>query len=79
MIKEGVAMAASVWGKLKAVTYVTAAISGMILITLKRLELFSDYIHIFQLIVLIIFIIAAAASIASFLTYVFAVYKYKKK
>ncbi len=78
MISEGIAMAASLWGKLKAVTYVTASIIGMLFITITRLNLFTEYLSVFTRITFFFFLLTAVASVASFFTYVSTVYKFRK-
>ena len=62
-------MAASVWGKLKAVTYAIAGVLGLVTVSAFRLNLFSSYLHLFERVTLAVFIMAAVASVASFITY----------
>ncbi|WP_319415076.1 CDP-diacylglycerol--glycerol-3-phosphate 3-phosphatidyltransferase [Marispirochaeta aestuarii] len=69
LIRKGVAMAASVWGKLKAVTYAIAGVLGLVTVSAFRLNLFSSYLHLFERVTLAVFIMAAVASVASFITY----------
>ena len=69
MIRKGVAMAASIWGKLKAVTYALAGIVGLISVSVSRLEILSQYHEMIHTAALTIFILAAVASVASFITY----------
>ncbi|WP_319476658.1 CDP-diacylglycerol--glycerol-3-phosphate 3-phosphatidyltransferase [Marispirochaeta aestuarii] len=69
LIRKGVAMAASVWGKLKAVTYAIAGVLGLVTVSAFRLNLYSSYLHLFERVTLAVFIMAAVASVASFITY----------
>jgi CDP-diacylglycerol--glycerol-3-phosphate 3-phosphatidyltransferase len=69
LIRKGVAMAASIWGKLKAVTYAIAGVLGLVTVSALRLNLFSSYRHLFEQLTLAVFIMAAVASVASFITY----------
>ncbi|WP_319562423.1 CDP-diacylglycerol--glycerol-3-phosphate 3-phosphatidyltransferase [Marispirochaeta sp.] len=69
LIRKGVAMAASIWGKLKAVTYAIAGVLGLVTVSALRLNLFSSYLYLFERFTLSIFILAAVASVASFITY----------
>ena len=75
MMGRGTAMAASIWGKAKAVTYTVSSALGLLLISVYRLEISFSGLNIFELIVTVFFIISAAASFLSFLTYLAAVRK----
>lgn len=77
-IRKGVAMAASIWGKLKAVTYAVSGVAGFLVISFSRLGWLPDLNSIFTLLARIVFVLAAAASIGSFLTYVSAIRKSEK-
>lgn len=68
-IRKGVALAASIWGKMKAVTYAVSGVAGLLVISFERLSVFGGTLRLFVLLVQIIFILAAFASVGSFLTY----------
>ncbi len=69
LIRKGKAMAASIWGKLKAVTYAIAGVLGFLSVSLDRLGNTSEFLHIIKIGTLSVFILAAFASVASFITY----------
>lgn len=75
MMGRGTAMAASIWGKAKAVTYTAASALGLIQISINRLELSFDGMPIFESVTLAFFIFAALASALSFMTYAVSVRK----
>lgn len=75
MMGRGTAMAASIWGKAKAVTYTAASGFGILLVAFQRLDVTFSGIKIFEMVALVFFILAAAASLLSFLTYAVAVRK----
>ncbi len=75
MMGRGTAMAASIWGKAKAVTYTVSSALGILLISVYRLELSFSGIGIFEAIVTLFFILSALASLLSFITYIVAVRK----
>jgi len=77
-IRKGIAMAASVWGKLKAVTYAVSGVAGFLVISFSRLGWLSTLKPTFTLLAQIIFVLAAVASVGSFLTYVGAIRKSEK-
>ncbi|MDC7125819.1 MAG: CDP-diacylglycerol--glycerol-3-phosphate 3-phosphatidyltransferase [Spirochaetales bacterium] len=79
MMGKGVAMAASIWGKAKAITYTAASALGLLLVSAERLDITFNGIDIFQMVVLVFFILAAAASAGSFMTYAVNVRKVLKK
>jgi len=70
MIKKGFVMAASIWGKIKAVFYAFSGIIGLATIFTERLSPSSGALPTLRNLRLVIFLIAAFASVASFLTYV---------
>jgi len=72
MLKKGVVVAASIWGKMKAVTYAVSGIVGVFLVVIMRFGVMSSAVLIIRLVLLIIFILAAFASVASFITYIVA-------
>ncbi len=67
--KEGVAVAANIWGKLKAVTYFVSGVLAHIVITLNLV--FDNYSMklIVERSLYILFILAAVSSLISFLSY----------
>jgi CDP-diacylglycerol---glycerol-3-phosphate 3-phosphatidyltransferase len=69
MIRKGIAMAASRWGKLKAVTYGFSGVCGLLLVSLLRL--FPDHAFTGTLtwITFGVFLASAFAAIGSFLNY----------
>ncbi len=69
MMGRGVVVAASVWGKLKAVTYAISGILGVLLVGLKRLDLLGNFETSLGIILTIVFYLAAFASVVSFLIY----------
>ena len=69
MMGRGVVVAASVWGKLKAVTYAISGILGVILVGLKRLDLLGSFESSLGIILTIVFYLAVFASVVSFLIY----------
>lgn len=75
MMGRGTAMAASIWGKAKAVTYTASSVLGLLLVAARRLEISFSGIQAFEAVVLAFFILSAAASLLSFMTYVVAVRK----
>lgn len=77
-IRKGVAMAASMWGKLKAVTYTVSGLAGFVVISLERLGWLAGARPTLKLLTQLIFILAAIASVGSFLTYLAAVLKSQK-
>jgi CDP-diacylglycerol---glycerol-3-phosphate 3-phosphatidyltransferase len=70
MMQKGVAMAASVWGKLKAVFYALSGIVGLAAIVISRSFPSFSMIGGIRLLALITFVVAAVASVGSFLVYV---------
>ena len=69
MIRRGIAMAASIWGKLKAVVYTLAGITGISAVVISRFGLSEDIAITLETIALYVFILAALASVSSFVTY----------
>lgn len=75
MIKRGVVVAASLWGKLKAITYAVAGVLGILVVFIQRTGLLSGILKGLTAAALVVFIAAAAASVASFVTYILAAKK----
>lgn len=69
LMKQQVAMAASVWGKSKAVLYAVTAILGIALLALMRLAPEYELTGLFQTIYQYVCILAALAAVFSFLDY----------
>ena len=69
MMGKGVAMAANVWGKTKAVLYAVSGFAGIILAFLLRSFPGAEWLPVYQNILSVFFIITAAASVISFITY----------
>lgn len=75
MFRRGIAMAANLWGKLKAILYAASGVAGFIIVTLDRLALLPGVLRALAVLALVIFILAAIASVGSFVTYLLAVLK----
>lgn len=75
MIRRGVAMAASIWGKAKAVTYAAGGVLGLVYEMFERLNPEVYFLSSLRTITVAIFIFGAASSVLSFLTYVRAALK----
>lgn len=71
MIRKGVAMAASIWGKLKAITYAAGGILGVAYFVITTLPLELELIEgVVRTTVVTIFVLGALASVLSFLSYI---------
>ena len=68
-IRKGIAMAASTWGKLKAVTYAVSGVAGFLVVTFDRLDWLRPAHPVLTLLAQAIFILAAVAAVGSFFTY----------
>ncbi|HDQ14301.1 MAG TPA: CDP-diacylglycerol--glycerol-3-phosphate 3-phosphatidyltransferase [Sediminispirochaeta sp.] len=69
MIRKGVAMAASVWGKAKAVTYAAGGIMGLAYTVFFRLQPSIDFLPALRSMTVAVFILGALSSVLSFVTY----------
>ncbi len=69
MIKKGVVVAASVWGKLKAVTYAFSGVLGVGLVFIRRTGMSDGLYNVLKPVSFFVFVAAAAASVASFWKY----------
>ncbi len=69
LMGKGVAMAASIWGKSKAVLYAVSAILGILYTVLLRLIEDASWLGLYASVLWWVFVLAAAASIGSFLSY----------
>ncbi len=76
MIHRGVAMAASKWGKLKAIVYNLAGVMGLAAVSLRRFAAPEDLFLFFEKACLYVFILAAIVSVGSFITYAVPALKY---
>ena len=75
MMSRGVVVAASLWGKLKAITYAISGVLGVLYVSFERLGLFSDILKPLRLSLVIVFYLSAFAAVASFLVYLKAAKK----
>ncbi len=75
MMGKGVVVAASLWGKLKAITYAVSGGLGVLIISFERLGLLFEYIEFLKIILLVVFYLSAFAAVASFLVYLKAAKK----
>lgn len=69
LIKHGYSMAASMWGKLKAVFYSVSGIAGIFFIAADRLKLLGSIYGPFLLVCRIIFVISVISAVLSFAAY----------
>ena len=69
MMNRGIVVAASLWGKLKAVTYAISGILGVLVVSFDRLGVFKGSMGLLKVILIVVFYLAAFASVASFLVY----------
>ncbi len=70
LIRRGVAMAASKWGKAKALTYAAAGVVGVFVLSLAILVPESSFFALWENVVLVLFALCVISSVGSFLTYV---------
>ena len=69
MMEKGVVVAASVWGKLKAITYAVSGVLGVLYVSFERLDLFSNILNPLRISLVVVFYLSAFAAVASFLAY----------
>jgi CDP-diacylglycerol--glycerol-3-phosphate 3-phosphatidyltransferase len=69
LMGQGVAMAASIWGKAKAVLYAVSAVFGILYVGMMRLLDHQPWMDIYFTTLQWVFAFAAAASLASFISY----------
>jgi len=69
--KEGTALAASVWGKAKAVTYFVSGVFAHIVITLNILFDSYPFKDVLEIFLYILFALAAISALFSFLSYLY--------
>jgi len=67
LIRRGITMAASIWGKAKALTYALGGILGLLYTVLFRLNIDLSWLGS---LVLAVFVLGAFSSVLSFLTYI---------
>ena len=72
MIKRGIVVAASLWGKMKAVTYAVSGVLGVLYISLLRLNTAASLMAPLKTVLVIIFLLSALAAVASFAVYITA-------
>ncbi len=72
MIKKGIVVAASLWGKAKAVTYAVSGVLGVVFVSIQRLGVFTQGEQPLKVVLYIFFVLSAVASVASFATYIAA-------
>ncbi|MDZ7795071.1 MAG: CDP-diacylglycerol--glycerol-3-phosphate 3-phosphatidyltransferase [Spirochaetia bacterium] len=70
MIRRGIAMAASVWGKAKAVTYAAGGVLGLLYTISIRFDPSLGFLPSLKAFTLAVFILGAISSVLSFLTYI---------
>ena len=70
MIKKGIVVAASIWGKMKAVTYAVSGVLGVVLVSIQRLQVLNMIVQPLKIALYIFFILSAAASVTSFSVYI---------
>lgn len=78
MMRKGTAMAASVFGKAKAVTYMLSGIVGLFMHISGLIGLPQGLHDVLRVTGLVIFVVAALSSVLSFLTYIVAIAKDEK-
>ncbi len=79
MMGKGIVVAASVWGKLKAVTYAVSGVLGVVVVGFGRLRLLGGAESSLVTILVVIFYLVAFASVVSFLFYLKAFWGLDKK
>ncbi len=69
LMRKGVVLAASMWGKAKAVSYAVSAILGIIYVGLDRLLGPYAWLDLYASVLWWVFVLAACTSVLSFITY----------
>ena len=69
MMGRGIVVAASLWGKLKAITYAVSGVLGVAVVGMDRLGILLDYLSILKILLLVVFYLSALAAVGSFLAY----------
>ncbi len=75
MMGSGKAVAANIWGKLKAVLYAISALGGILFVATQRLIEESQLLEVGSSVVTTLFVLSAVASVLSFTTYAKAIIK----
>lgn len=75
MMGSGKAVAANIWGKIKAVLYAISGLAGILFVATERLFEESQILVVGSTIVTSLFVFAAIASVLSFTTYARAIIK----
>ncbi len=75
MMGKGIVVAASLWGKLKAITYAVSGVLGVFYVSFERLGLFLVILKPLRISLVIVFYLSAFASVTSFLVYLKAAKK----
>jgi CDP-diacylglycerol--glycerol-3-phosphate 3-phosphatidyltransferase len=78
MLKKGITLGARLGGKIKTVSYITAAGAALLTVSLQRLEIFDFLLPYFKTGTVVIFSISVAISIISFIDY-FLIYRKAEK
>ena len=69
MMGKGVVVAASIWGKLKAITYAVSGILGVLFVSFERLGFFPMILRPLRISLITVFYLSAFAAVASFIVY----------
>lgn len=75
MMGSGKAVAANIWGKIKAVLYAISALGGILFVATQRLVEDSQILVVGSTVVTTLFVLSAIASVLSFTTYAKAIIK----
>jgi len=75
MMGSGKAVAANIWGKIKAVLYAISALGGILFVATQRLVEESQLLEVGSTVVTALFVLSAIASVLSFTTYAKAIIK----
>lgn len=75
MMGSGKAVAANIWGKIKAVLYAVSGLGGILFVATQRLVENSQLLAVGSTVVTTLFVLSAIASVLSFTTYAKAIIK----
>lgn len=78
MMGRGVVVAASLWGKLKAITYAISGVLGVLFVSFERFGLFTAVLKPLRVSLVVVFYLSAFAAVASFLAYLIGSKKEEK-
>jgi len=70
MLKKGIAMGARIGGKIKTVTYITAAATALLYASLRRLDIAGALQPVFRIAAIAVFSVSVLFSVLSFIDYV---------